>query len=138
MHESNDLGVEFMGHLSGANHELFHSNLLAFLAKYEPAYFRKIFSLPDDFQYNLAKVYREKNKFDLSLVRDVPNPRKKGQFKEETVLVLENKFKSLPSEKQLKDYHKKATDTNKTVTDCHFILLSLLEPSFKPETCMLL
>lgn len=113
MDEKNNLGIDFIERLSGGNHELFHSNLLAFLAEHEPEFFKYLFECGD---YEKAEVGREENNLDLCLYN------KEGK----KVLILENKMKSIPSLAQLKRY---ATANKKDVTsDCKYILLTLITP----------
>ena len=109
-------------YLSGGNHELFHSNLLAFIAKYYPSYFKSIFNL-GKMDYDGVYVERESNNLDLSITNG-----------DEYIFVLENKMKSLPDLDQLKRYDEKIEKQNKkTGTDCKKILLTFYEPEESPE-----
>lgn len=88
-------------HLSGGNHELFHSNMLAYIAQKYPDFFLSLFKpeagskLKD---YDRGHVRREKNHFDLSITDS------KGKY----LFVLENKMKSFPDTLQLDNYSKKS------------------------------
>lgn len=106
-------GLELIEYLSGGNHELFHSNLLAFIAKNFPDFFKSIFNLRN-FDYKPENVKREENKFDLSISDG-----------KEYILVIENKMKSLPDLQQLDRYTQKLE--KKGHKDCKKILLSLID-----------
>lgn len=116
MDKSNSVRIDFIERLSGGNHELFHSNLLAFLAEHEPELFKSIFQCDD---YVNAEIGREENHLDLCLYND------EGK----KIFILENKMKSLPSRSQLQKY----AEGNKkdTTSDCKFVLLTLVEPAWK-------
>lgn len=103
--EQSKKGIELIEFLSGGNHELFHSNLFAFIAKNSKNYFKAIFKLQDlepDLKFDAEDVYREKNNLDLSIFRD-------NKF----LLVIENKMKSLPDSNQLERYNNKIANQNK-------------------------
>ena len=110
--------TDFIKYLSGGNHELFHSNLLAFLAKQCPDFFRAVFEpeLGADFpSFNAKNVNREKNNFDVSIEID-------GRYR----LVLENKMKSIPTVDQLDRYEEDVIKNQKDLSDCKLILLTLV------------
>ena len=114
--------IEFFDCLSGGNHELFHSNILAFIAKNYPDFFKSIFSL-GGLDYNPDNVEREKNNFDLS----ISNGR-------EYIFVLENKMKSIVNHNQLMKYNEKIEKKNKkTGTNCIKIILTLLRSDISKE-----
>lgn len=88
--------------LSGGNHELFHSNLLAYIAIRYPQYFISIFRAEcgDCLNgYVYKDVVREKNHFDLAIRND-----------KKYIFVLENKMKSIPDPAQLSRYREKSED----------------------------
>lgn len=115
-------GKELIDYLSGGNHELFHSNLLAFIAKYYPSYFKSIFNL-EKMDYDGIYVERERNNFDLSISNG-----------KEYVFVLENKMKSFPDIDQLEKYNKKIEKQNKkTGAECKKILLTFYETEADTE-----
>lgn len=112
------VALDFIKCISGGNHELFHSNLLAFLAKECPDYFRAVFEseLGAGFPFFSAdNVFREKNYLDISIIID-------DRYR----LVLENKMKSIPTAEQLEGYEDKASKYQKESNDCKFILLTLI------------
>lgn len=122
---SKSVASDFIKHISGGNHELFHSNLLAFLAEQCPDYFRAIFKpeLGADFPPFCAdNVFTEKNYLDISIIID-------GCYR----LVLENKMKSIPMAEQLDRYVEKANKNQKKPNDCKFILLTLAPMEKCPE-----
>ena len=119
--EKSSKGMELLDYLSGGNHELFHSNLLAFIAKNYPDYFKSILNI--ELEYDPKNVEREKDNFDLSISDG-----------KEYILVLENKMKSLPNINQLEKYNEKIQKHNKkTGTECKKILLTLLGTDANPE-----
>ena len=110
-----------MFHLSLSSKELFHSNLLAWLA--EDPDTRELFvvvlklfglensqaeKLADGIRGNEYMVLREYNNFDFCICEKLKNWKEKPGEEEyvpgRVVLVLENKFKSIPYETQLKGY----------------------------------
>lgn len=109
--------------LSTAGQELFHSNMLYWLIKEQPAasvpvmeYFKTdaIAGWPE-----LAEVRREWMNLDLAVFGGTAGRN----------LVLENKLHSIPNRQQLVDYHAGCTaifDEGKT----SFILLTLIRPGF--------
>ena len=118
MDNCNVIGIDFIERLSGGNHELFHSNLLAFLAKHETEFFKKLFKCGE---YSIEEIGREEDHLDLSLYN------KDGK----KVFILENKMKSLPSRSQLQRYAKR--NKKDSTRDCKFVLLTLIEPAWKFE-----
>lgn len=134
--------------LSLSSKELFHSNLLAWIAEDKETCnlfvsILRLFGLEE----NLAKQYaegirngkyavqREYNNFDFCICEYQETPSSSNQNKTKTlgkiVLILENKFKSIPNEQQLKKYQEKVSSINEAVAKsdprCHFVLLSLSE-----------
>lgn len=86
-----------IAHISGGNHELFHTNVLAYIAKKYPDYFISIFrkecgEVLKGYD-NINGVKREKDHFDLAIKKD-------GKY----LFVLENKMKSVPDPYQLENY----------------------------------
>lgn len=93
----------FIEYLSGGNHELFHTNLLAYIARKYPMYFISIFQEEVGNKLNgynqNQDVEREENHFDLAIKRD-----------KHYVFVLENKMKSIPDPAQLSRYFNKSKE----------------------------
>lgn len=117
-----------MFHLSLSSKELFHSNLLAWLAE-DPdtrdlfVEVLKLFGLEDSQAKKLADgirgneymVLREYKNFDFCICEKLKNWKEDSEEEYvpgRVVLVLENKFKSIPYEAQLKGYRKKVGDLN--------------------------
>ena len=115
-----DLKNSPMFHLSLSSKELFHSNLLAWLAE-DPdtkdlfVEVLKLFGLEDLRAIDLADgirkdkymVLREYNNFDFCICEKLKNWKEDSEEEYvpgRVVLVLENKFKSIPYESQLKGY----------------------------------
>lgn len=117
MDQNKTIGIDFIERLSGGNHELFHSNLLAFLAEHEPEFFRKLFECSE---YDSVRIGREDNNLDLCLYE-------KGSDK--IVLVIENKMKSRPSKAQLRKYIEK--NKNNFADNYKLVLLTLFKPTWK-------
>ncbi len=103
-----------MFRLSLTSKELFHSNFWAWLiGKYENK-FTSVF-YPDYDGNSKVKVRREKHNFDLSLEIN------------DKLIIIENKFKSLPNKEQLDEYMKKAESwQNKEIS-----LISYMPPTFE-------
>ena len=117
-----------MFQLSLSSKELFHSNLLAWLAE-DPdtrnlfVEVLKLFGLEDSLPEKLADgirgneymVLREYKNFDFCICEKLKNWKEKPGEEEyvpgRVVLVLENKFKSIPYEAQLKGYEDAVHDT---------------------------
>ena len=109
--------------LSLADKELFHSNFLAWLSEKSetrPLFIHCIKQLSkqkiglwvNDFEQNPGSyiIKREFNNFDLCILKRVNQSNKNGKPKGELllpVLVLENKNKSIPDQKQLQEYEGK-------------------------------
>lgn len=107
--------IEFIESLSGGNHELFHSNILAYIARNHKEYFKSIFGL--DLEYEPIEVRREKDNFDISISKN-----------DKYWFVLENKMKSFPDIKQLERYNDKIKKQNKdNFENCKKILLTMAE-----------
>lgn len=117
-----------MFQLSLSSKELFHSNLLAWLAE-DPdtrdlfVEVLKLFGLEDLRAIDLADgirkdkymVLREYNNFDFCICEKLKNWKEDSEEEYvpgRVVLVLENKFKSIPYEAQLKGYEEKVEDLN--------------------------
>ena len=102
--------------LSLSNLELYHSNLFAVVLEKSECINHKFFSDVVDInkKYTNLKVFREKNKIDLTI--EVIDEVGKNH-----TIFIENKVKSLPDKGQLVRYSKK--NSNATV-----ILLSLVKP----------
>lgn len=108
--------ISFIEYLSGGNHELFHSNLLAFLAGQEPSFFKGLF---DCCEYDTDYIGREVDNMDFCLFE------KNGDKK---VFILENKMKSLPLISQLNEYTDNQKKKKKLSENCKFVLLTLIPP----------
>lgn len=101
--------------LSLSSKELFHSNLLYWIANNYKKEFGELFApflkeMPSD--YNIDKLHRERRGIDLSF-----------SYSNGQEVFIENKVKSVPYIRQLENYSKKNPDHN-------YILLSLSRPSF--------
>jgi len=109
--------------LSLSSKELFHSNFIAWLWEKYPAQTLSLFSDIIDYepkQTSKVTVSREHKNIDLMIsYNDVDG---------ETVIIIENKVKSVPNEKQLKEYQEKLCAEKKK--QFKFILLSIIEPRF--------
>lgn len=106
-----------MFNLSMASKELFHSNMLYWISLSYPQLFLKILN---DLNVETCSwkdkewvTYREKNHFDLSVYA-------KNGNKEECLLIVENKVKSIPHTDQLNEYKDKVNTQN-----AKLLLLSL-------------
>ena len=120
--------------LSLSSKELFHSNFLEYLSSVNPKSFERLINkmagLPEDYDWpDNWSVLREYHNFDLCVVEQVEycddNYEKDDTENSEDELtedvkaeyrilfVIENKVKSIPYEKQLKQYSKEAEDLNK-------------------------
>lgn len=126
-----DLNNSPMFHLSLSSKELFHSNLLAWLA--EDSDTRDLFvgvlelfglepkqaeKLADGIRGNEYMVLREYNNFDFCICEKLKNWKEDSEEEYvpgRVVLVLENKFKSIPYEAQLKGYEKKVEGSEEKV-----------------------
>lgn len=123
--------------LSLSSKELFHSNFLAWLAEDENT--RNIFNqimrnwLNDptwNFDKNQMMIRREYKNFDFCICERIPQKQEEKNDEEDDdssekdkagsiIFVLENKFKSIPYEEQLKRYHKKILDINGEFAKSH-------------------
>lgn len=102
MYMCNELAISPMFNLSMASKELFHSNLLYWLAVAYRNQFKEIMRKLDakvDSWSDNWKCHREKYHFDL-LITD--------EQEEQFYLVIENKVKSIPHTDQLDDYKEKS------------------------------
>lgn len=117
-----------MFHLSLSSKELFHSNLLAWLA--EDSDTRELFvkvlnlfgleneqaiDLADGIRKGKYMVLREYKNFDFCICEKLKNWKEDSEEEYvpgRVVLVLENKFKSIPYEAQLKGYEEKVKGLN--------------------------
>ncbi|MFD3458371.1 hypothetical protein ACFWVM_01560 [Nocardia fluminea] len=122
------LAADPLYQLSTAGQELFHTNMLYWLIKTDPAavgpLMRDVFRIlpPQTDVYHLV-VERERHHWDLFVDSGM------GCGK----LVLENKLHSLPRTEQLDDYYRNAPDPLRT-DETTFALLSLIRPTFSlPE-----
>ena len=134
-----------MFNLSLSSKELFHSNMLAWIAEDEDTetLFVKIlelFGLANNIAQDIAKkirsdeymVLREYKNFDLCICEKESAPNTVKGYKEgQMLLVLENKFKSIPYKAQLEKYQQKAYDLNKRKAYPHFVLLSLTQNAYE-------
>ena len=134
-----------MFNLSLSSKELFHSNMLAWIA--EDADTEKLFveilklfgveeAKAQDFAEKIRKdeymVLREYKNFDLCICEKESAPNTVKGYKEgQMLLVLENKFKSIPYKAQLEKYQQKAYDLNKRKAYPHFVLLSLTQNAYE-------
>jgi len=124
-----------MFNLSLSSKELFHTNFMYWLSQKFPYQFIDLMGrmleeennkeennqfltdLKELKRNNKLEFKREYNHFDFSILTKEDNPK--------TVLVLENKVKSIATRGQLKGYEDKAG------SGCKFILLSLTDPNEK-------
>ena len=123
-----DLKNSPMFHLSLSSKELFHSNLLAWLAE-DPdtrnlfVGVLELFGLKNEQAIDLADgirkgkymVLREYKNFDFCICEKLKNWKEDSEEEYvpgQVVLVLENKFKSIPYEAQLKGYEEKVKGLN--------------------------
>jgi hypothetical protein len=110
------LKVEPLWAASSGARELFHSDLLQWLAEQEPQTFAKVFGLDPSTAY---RCDRERGHLDLRLI-----PEGKGR-----ALAVENKLFSPPNEDQLQRYE--VTFLNRPqMTGCRQTLLSLTDPGW--------
>ena len=144
-----DLKNSPMFHLSLSSKELFHSNLLAWLAE-DPdtrelfVEVLKLFGLENSQARDLAEgirkdkymVLREYNNFDFCICEKLENNDDESDEKSlvgKIVLVLENKFKSIPYEKQLKEYIEKVIKHNGEDRDKDRIKVAKDKCNIKPK-----
>ena len=134
-----------MFNLSLSSKELFHSNMLAWIAEdadTETLFVEilKLFGLANNKAQDIAKkirsdeymVLREYKNFDLCICEKESAPNTVKGYKEgQMLLVLENKFKSIPYKAQLEKYQQKAYDLNKRKAYPHFVLLSLTQNAYE-------
>lgn len=114
--------------LSLSSKELFHSNFLSWLAEASNTQnvFRKVlelFGFPENraseivggIQNGRYMVLREYKKFDFCICERIKNYNEEAEdeyIPGRILLVLENKFKSIPYEKQLTEYGRKVEELN--------------------------
>ena len=111
-----------MFNLSLSSKELFHSNFLSWLGECNETkalfeYVIQELSEQKDFTLEGKKIGRENHNFDLSIESTLND-------KEIVNFVIENKVKSFPKLKQLKEYENKVKQIQKEIP-CTYILLSL-------------
>ena len=134
-----------MFNLSLSSKELFHSNMLAWIAEdavTETLFVEilKSFGVEKQDAEDIAKkirsgeymVMREYKNFDLCICEKITTDDTEEGYKEGRILlVLENKFKSIPYKAQLEKYQQKAYDLNKRKAYPHFVLLSLTQNAYE-------
>ena len=149
-----DFNESPMFQLSLASKELFHSNVLAWLAMDSDT--RDLFvsilqifgvgaveakNIVDGIHSERYIVLREYKNFDFCICENLKflsgTSSKEEELNEnvddkkssvgQILFLLENKFKSIPHEAQLKEYQEKAREQNKKGHKCHFVLLSLTD-----------
>ena len=99
--------------LSNNNHELFHSNLWAWLIEKDNNFMKVFF---ENYDENVKiTVYREKYNIDI-LIKD----------ENDKCYVIENKLKSIANEEQLNEYRDKVNKKHKK-KDNEFLLVFLIE-----------
>ncbi len=89
-----------MFNLSLSSKELFHSNFIAWLISINSKFMSSLFSDLLNEKINISNCGREKNNFDLNINCEKNCKGNKG-------IIIENKFKSIITEKQLEKYNKK-------------------------------
>ena len=94
-----DLKTSLIYRMSNGSHELFHSNVIAWMLEHDHDFAGVFF---EELQGRPYQVFREKNHMDIVLETDTG------------VYVIENKFKSLPGAYQLERYQS-AYDNEKSV-----------------------
>jgi hypothetical protein len=112
--------------MSLGSKELFHSNLLAWMIERDSNIANQIlhdWSLCPNKLIQSINVEREKYHVDLLITI-------KFTDSTESLIIIENKLKSIPYKEQLEKYSKVIVKNFKYISDKHFILLSLTEPSF--------
>ena len=107
-----DLSNNAMFAMSQTSKELFHSNFWAWLLRKYPKIFTKVFYPKYDGK-SKVEVFREKSHFDLMLKID------------DEFIIIENKFKSMPSKEQLDKYYEKIKDNKKKI-----VIISYFKPLF--------
>ena len=111
-------------YLSLASKELFHSNFLFWLYKLNPKAWHSVFEIND--KIITTKLIREDGKRitgeNYTVVADLT-----GCNEEERVLIIENKVKDIPHEKQLHDLIRAFGEKPK------YLLLTFVEPDFTPN-----
>jgi hypothetical protein len=123
-----DLKSSPLFNLSLASKELFHSNFLAWVLEKKDDQARILLhelTGKKDFVLETLEVTREENNFDLTLMA-------KDRSGKQCRIVIENKVKSIPSQKQLDEYSNKLAKSAKGLKTIA-ILLSLTTPEFFVE-----
>ncbi len=110
-----DLSKNPMFILSLTSKELFHSNFWAWILRQYPQVFTRAFYKDYDGKASV-KIAREKDNIDLSL------------FIGDELVIIENKFKTMPDWEQLYKYWTKAKASKKKL-----VLISYFEPLFELE-----
>lgn len=134
----NYLKISPMFNLSLSSKELFHSNFLYWIYTKDKDVFKQLIRDICEIETsswldNNWQVKREKENFDLCICQYTPQSNQKGpktKLNEDILLVIENKFKSLPTDKQLQDYDAKLQKHQ----NCKKILLSLTSPDEQKES----
>ena len=149
-----DFNKSPMFQLSLSSKELFHSNVLAWLASDSDT--RDLFvsilqlfgvgatdakDIVDGIHSGRYIVLREYKNFDFCICENLKSSTGTNNREEEPdanaddkesapgqiIFLLENKFKSIPHEAQLKEYQERVMKHNKNGQKCHFALLSLTD-----------
>ena len=104
--------------ISLSSKELFHSNFIAWMIKKYPCEMEKVF----------GKILNKKIVFETNneVERETKNIDLTINLKDKEIIIIENKVKSLPDKKQLKEYQLKFKDEK----NIYFILLSFFEPNW--------
>lgn len=88
--------------MSNGSHELFHSNVLAWILERDREFVKLFFPALPERHYEVRREWRH---MDISILMG------------NDVYVIENKFKTLPGRYQLERYKKSVTDSGKTFRD---------------------
>ena len=104
--------------MSLGSHELFHSNIWAWMMKKYPSSIHKVFGIE---RIESPEIKREFKKRDIT----IKNKNSKGD-----IWIIENKFKSIPYAEQLVKY---ADNCEKKENFCGGILTCISKPEFEVE-----
>lgn len=105
--------------LSLGDKELFHSNVLGWLLEnHNEKGIQPVVKLFINDELEIEKVEREKNHFDLCITCH-----KKNSISEKHIVIIENKFKSMPDKTQLERYEEVCLKKKKNV-DYSFIIFA--------------